>query len=97
LRRLEDRGEVRGGRFVGGFLGQQFALPAAVESLRALRNLLPSGETVTVSSADPLNLAGVLVPGERWSATSGRFVVFRDGVVLPSEERAGIIAMAAAR
>ena len=96
LRRLEDRGEVRGGRFVSGFLGEQFALPVAVESLRALRNLLPSGESVTVSAADPLNLVGVLVPGERVPATSGRFVAFRDGVALPPEERVGIIAMSAA-
>ena len=97
LRRLEDRGEVRGGRFVSGFLGEQFALPVAVESLRALRNLPPSGETIAVSAADPLNLAGILVPGERISVTSGRFVAFRDGVALPPPERAGIVAMAAAR
>src|SRR5216110_1928656 len=97
LRRLEDRGEVRGGRFVSGFLGEQFALPVAVESLRALRNLPPSGETIAVSAADPLNLVGILVPGERVSATSGRFVAFRDGVALPPPERAGIVAMAAAR
>src|SRR5437879_12208005 len=87
LRRLEDRGEVSGGRFVSGFLGEQFALPVAVESLRALRDLPPSGETIAVSAADPLNLVGILVPGERASATSGRFVAFRDGVALPPEER----------
>jgi len=69
----------------------------AVESLRALRNLPPSGETIAVSAADPLNLAGILVPGERISVTSGRFVAFRDGVALPPPERAGIVAMAAAR
>jgi len=97
LRRLEDRGEVRGGRFVSGFLGEQFALPVAVESLRALRNLPPSGETIAVSAADPLNLVGILVPGERVAANSGRFVGFRDGVALPPEERPGIISMAAAR
>ena len=97
LRRLEDRGEVRGGRFVSGFLGEQFALPVAVESLRALHDLPPSGETITVSAADPLNLVGILVPGERVSATSGRFVAFRDGVALPPEERPGILSMAAAR
>ena len=80
FRRLEDRGEVRGGRFVNGFLGEQFALPEAVESLRAMRNRPPSGETVTVSAADPLNLVGIIVPGERVPAISGRFVTFRDGV-----------------
>ena len=80
FRRLEDRGEVRGGRFVNGFLGEQFALPEAVESLRAMRNRPVSGETVTVSAADPLNLVGIIVPGERVPAISGRFVTFRDGV-----------------
>ena len=97
LRRLEDRGEVRGGRFVSGFVGEQFALPVAVESLRALHDLPPSGETIAVSAGDPLNLVGILVPGERVSITSGRFVAFRDGVALPPEERPGIISMAAAR
>ena len=65
FRRLEDRGEVRGGRFVSGFLGEQFALPEAVESLRAMRNLPASGEIITISAADPLNLVGFIVPGER--------------------------------
>ena len=68
MRRLEDRGEIRGGRFVSGFLGEQFALPLAVESLRATRNLAKTGETVTVSAADPLNLVGIVVPGDRVAA-----------------------------
>src|SRR5205807_4686678 len=72
LRRLEDRGEVRGGRFVSGFLGEQFALPIAVESLRTMRHQQVSGEIITVSAADPLNLVGVIVPGERVPANSGR-------------------------
>jgi ATP-dependent Lhr-like helicase len=97
LRRLEDRGEIRGGRFVGGFLGEQFALPVAVESLRAMRKQQPSGETITVSAADPLNLVGILVPGPRVAANSGKFVSFRDGVVLPQEERPSIIPISAAR
>jgi len=80
LRRLEDRGETRGGRFVGGFVGEQFALPVAVDSLRATRNLPPTGEIVTVSAADPLNLVGILVPGERVAAISGNSVTYRDGV-----------------
>ena len=79
FRRLEDRGEVRGGRFVSGFIGEQFALPESVESLRAIRNASPSGETITVSAADPLNLAGIIVPGERVPAISGNTVSFRDG------------------
>jgi ATP-dependent helicase Lhr and Lhr-like helicase len=82
-RRLEDRGEVRGGRFVDGFLGEQFALPVAVESLRAQRKLPPnaSPERVTIAAADPLNLIGIIVPGERIPAISGRSVTFRDGVL----------------
>jgi ATP-dependent Lhr-like helicase len=80
FRRLEDRGEIRGGRFVDGFLGEQFALPVAVESLRATRKLPPTGETISLSAADPLNLVGILVPGERVPAISGRSVSFRDGV-----------------
>ena len=82
FRRLEDRGEIRGGRFVDGFLGEQFALPVAVESVRAMRSLPLSGETITVSAADPLNLVGILVPGERVPAISGRTVSYRDGVAV---------------
>ncbi len=80
FRRLEDRGEIRGGRFVSGFLGEQFALPVAVESLRALRKQQPSGEIITLSAADPLNLVGIIVPGERIAALSGKYVAFKDGV-----------------
>jgi ATP-dependent Lhr-like helicase len=87
LRRLEDRGEVRGGRFVNGFLGEQFALPEAVESLRAMRNLPASGDVITISAADPLNLVGIIVPGERVPAISGRYVSFRDGVAFEADER----------
>jgi ATP-dependent Lhr-like helicase len=94
LRRLEDRGEVRGGRFVSGFVGEQFALPVAVESLRAQRGLPPSGETVAVSAADPLNLVGIVVPGERVAANSGKSVAFRDGVGVLREERLGVVVMA---
>lgn len=94
FRRLEDRGEVRGGRFVSGFLGEQFALPEAVESLRALRNLPPSGETVTLSAADPLNLVGILVPGERVPAISGKTVAFRDGAAVAPESNAVTISSA---
>ena len=86
FRRLEDRGEVRGGRFVSGFMGEQFALPMAVESLRAMRKVEPSEETVTISAADPLNLVGILLPGERVSAVSGKTVTFRDGVPLEADD-----------
>jgi len=79
FRRLEDRGEVRGGRFISGFIGEQFALPQAVESLRAIRNSSVSGDKITVSAADPLNLVGIIVPGERVPSISGHNVSFRDG------------------
>jgi ATP-dependent Lhr-like helicase len=82
LRRMEDRGEIRGGRFVSGFIGEQFALPIAVESLRAMKNVQPTDEVVTISAADPLNLAGIIVPGERVPAISGKYVSFRDGIVV---------------
>jgi ATP-dependent helicase Lhr and Lhr-like helicase len=85
FRRLEDRAEVRGGRFVSGFLGEQFALPVAVESLRATRKMPPTGETITLSAADPLNLVGILVPGERIPAISGKTVIFRDGVAISDQ------------
>jgi ATP-dependent Lhr-like helicase len=88
LRRLEDRGEIRGGRFVSGFIGEQFALPMAVESLRATRDNQASGETVTVSAADPLNLVGILLPGNRVSAVSGKVVTLRDGVPVETEDLA---------
>jgi ATP-dependent Lhr-like helicase len=82
FRRLEDRGEVRGGRFVDGFLGEQFALPVAVESLRAHRKLLAntSAERIVIAAADPLNLVGIVVPGERIPSISGKNVTFLDGV-----------------
>jgi ATP-dependent helicase Lhr and Lhr-like helicase len=78
LRRLEARGEVRGGRFVSGFGGEQFALPAAVDSLRASRNR-DCVVTITVAAADPANLVGIILPGERVAAVPGKQVVYRNG------------------
>ncbi len=86
FRRLEDRGEIRGGRFVDGFLGEQFALPVAVESVRAMRGVPLSGEMLTLSAADPLNLIGILVPGEKVPAISGRTVSYRDGIAVSELE-----------
>jgi ATP-dependent helicase Lhr and Lhr-like helicase len=80
LRRLEDRGEIRGGRFVTGFGGEQFALPEAVESLRASRHH-GTEETITVAAADPMNLAGIMIPGERVAAVPGRSITYRDGII----------------
>jgi ATP-dependent helicase Lhr and Lhr-like helicase len=88
FRRLEDRGEIRGGRFVDGFLGEQFALPVAVELVRGMRSLPLSGETIALSAADPLNLVGILVPGDRVPAISGRTVSYRDGVAVEAEAAA---------
>jgi ATP-dependent Lhr-like helicase len=92
FRRLEDRGEIRGGRFVSGFLGEQFALPIAVDSLRAFRKAVPTGESITISAADPLNLVGIIVPGDRVPAVSGKFVTFRDGAYETGEAAAVKIA-----
>jgi len=69
---------------VDGFLGEQFALPVAVDSVRAMRKLDSASGTITLSAADPLNLVGILVPGERVSAISGNSVTFRDGVAVPA-------------
>jgi len=80
LRRMEARGEVRGGRFVDGLVGEQFALPEAVEALRATRRRRASGEIVLVAAADPLNLVGIVVPGARVSPYSGQVIAYRDGV-----------------
>jgi ATP-dependent Lhr-like helicase len=82
LRRLEDRGEIRGGRFVSGFLGEQFALPLAADSLRASRSQDPTNEVIRIAAADPLNLVGIILPGERIPANSGRSFDLRDGVVV---------------
>ena len=87
FRRLEDRGEIRGGRFVTSFIGEQFALPEAVESLRAMRRAPETGAVITVAAADPLNLVGIIVPGERVPAVSGRTVSFRDGAAVSEAER----------
>jgi len=80
LRRMEARGEVRGGRFLSGFSGEQFALPEAVESLREMRRRQESGGEVIVAAADPLNLVGIVVPGERVAAVPGKTVAFVNGV-----------------
>jgi ATP-dependent helicase Lhr and Lhr-like helicase len=74
FRLLESRGEIRGGRFVSSFIGEQFALPEAVESLRLSRNLTPDNHEITLSAADPLNLFGIILPGERVPAISSKQV-----------------------
>jgi ATP-dependent Lhr-like helicase len=90
FRRLEARGTLRGGRFVTGFTGEQYALPGAVEALRQTRRLERSGEVVRVSGADPLNLVGILTPGPRIPALRTQEVVYRDG--LPARDAGALVA-----
>jgi ATP-dependent helicase Lhr and Lhr-like helicase len=85
-RRLEARGEIRGGRFVTGMSGEQFALPDAIERLREVRRSGPDRALVTISAADPLNLTGIVTPGERLRTASRNRVVYRDGVPLAVRE-----------
>ena len=81
-RRLEARGEIRGGRFVAGFSGEQFALPEAVGKLRDVRRQAATGALVSLSGADPLNFAGILTPGPKLPALTGNRVLYRDGIPL---------------
>lgn len=85
-RRLEARGELRGGRFVQGVAGEQFALPQAVSLLRELRNQEPGGELVVISTSDPLNLTGI-VGGERIGPVAASRILYRDGVPLASAKK----------
>ncbi len=94
FRRLEARGEIRGGRFVAGFVGEQFALPEAVEALRACRRregAPPPGEERVIAATDPLNLAGIITPGSRVPAHSGNAILLRDGVPIASRESGRIV------
>ncbi len=77
---MEARGEIRGGRFVAGVAGEQFARPEAVELLRTVRRAGPTGALVAISAADPLNLVGLLVPGPRVAPKGGSRILYRDGV-----------------
>jgi ATP-dependent Lhr-like helicase len=80
FRRMEARGEIRGGRFVAGFSGEQYALPDAVGLLREMRRKPAGEEWVSLSGADPLNLAGILTPGQKIAALTGNRIIFKDGV-----------------
>src|SRR5213596_3296694 len=85
-RRWEARGEIRGGYFVGGTSGEQFALPEAIGLLRSIRKTPPKGALVTLSAADPLNLQGILTPGPRIAAVTANRILFRDGLPLAALE-----------
>jgi len=84
--RLEQRGEIRGGRFISGLSGEQFALPEAVGMLRAMRRAPSEGAMVSVSAADPLNLVGIITPDDRVSAFAANRVLYRDGVPIAKFE-----------
>jgi len=88
-RRLEARGEIRGGRFVGGFSGEQYALAEAVGLLRAVRRENAKGELVTVSGADPLNLVGIITPGDVVTGLATNRVLYRDGIPVAVKQGEG--------
>jgi ATP-dependent Lhr-like helicase len=85
-RRLEARGDIRGGRFVSGMSGEQFALPDAVERLREIRRSAPDERLIVISGADPLNLTGVITSDERVRASTANRIVYRNGVALAAME-----------
>ena len=89
-RTMEAQGQLRGGRFVSGFVGEQFALPEALDALRTIRRSQPTGEVLRISAADPLNLIGIITPGSRLRPHPTRFAYYRDGV--PVEEENFLIA-----
>jgi ATP-dependent Lhr-like helicase len=86
LRRMEARGTIRGGRFVNGFSGEQYAVPEAVDTLRSVRKLDRTGETIRISAADPLNLVGIVLPGPRVPALPTNSLTYVDGVPDQSQE-----------
>ncbi|MEO8553947.1 MAG: DEAD/DEAH box helicase, partial [Kofleriaceae bacterium] len=91
LRRLEARGEIRGGRFVTGFVGEQFALPEALDELRGVRAPGPYPEVARVAATDPLNLVGILTTGARVAAVLGNAVLFLDGQPIASLEAGELV------
>ena len=84
--RLEARGEIRGGRFVGGISGEQFALPEAVGMLRSIRREGTKDSMISISAADPLNLVGIITPGNRITAHTSNRVLYHDGVPIAALE-----------
>jgi ATP-dependent Lhr-like helicase len=79
-RRLEARGEIRGGRFVAGFSGEQYATPEAVGLLREMRRKAPTRQYLSLSAADPLNLLGIITPGTRLASLAGNRLLYQDGL-----------------
>src|SRR5947208_2163378 len=95
-RRWEARGEIRGGYFVGGVSGEQFALPEAIGLLRSIRKTPPDGDLIALSAADPLNLQGVLTPGPRIAALTANRILFFDGLPIAALEAGEIRTFATA-
>jgi ATP-dependent helicase Lhr and Lhr-like helicase len=91
LRRLEARGEIRGGRFVSGFVGEQFGLPEALDELRGVRNPGPSADVCRIAATDPTNLVGILSPGPRVPAVVGNLVLYVDGQAVASLESGKVV------
>jgi ATP-dependent Lhr-like helicase len=85
-RRLEARGDIRGGRFVSGMSGEQYALPDAVDRLREVRRSGPDDHLIAVSGADPLNLTGLITLGDRIRASAGSRIVYRNGIPVMAME-----------
>jgi ATP-dependent Lhr-like helicase len=92
-RRLEARGEIRGGYFVNGVSGEQFALPEAVGLLRSIRKMPTTGALIAISAADPLNLAGILTPGLRIAAIKAHRILLRDGMPVAALKAGRLIPM----
>ena len=92
-RRMELRGEIRGGHFVSGMTGEQFGLPEAVEALRAVRNDPQAGaQEIRLSGSDPLNLVGIILPGDRIPSHPSRYVIYRNGIPAASEPLSNVSA-----
>ncbi len=86
LRRMEARGTIRGGRFVNGFSGEQYAVPDAIEVLRSVRKMERKGEAIHLSATDPLNLVGIVLPGPRVPALPTNSITYVDGVVASADD-----------
>jgi ATP-dependent Lhr-like helicase len=94
-RRLEARGEIRGGYFINGISGEQFALPEAIGSLRSLRKAPAKGQLIAISGADPLNLVGILGPGPRISAVASNHILLQDGMPIAALEAGQVTVLSA--
>jgi len=89
-RRLEARGEIRGGRFIAGFAGEQYADPTAIAPLRDARRRPHAGHYVSLSAADPLNLLGIVTPGARLPSLTGNRLLYRDGLPIATLAGGGV-------